>query len=128
MEHYLPLFFKRALKIYRTMGVVQFIQTENTSLVTQRKLLSSHSKSVSSLLSKKSMRFTKNETPHKQQISSLAKEILRKNMTLEYEFYEFIKQRLKSQVKYLKRKMFPRNWCFERTNYLSDAYHSMKRL
>ena len=106
------------------MGVVQFIQTENTSLVSQRKILSSHSKSVASLLSKKSMIFTKNETPHKQQISSLARETLKQNMTLEYEFYEFIKQRLKAQVKYLRKKMFPRNWCFDRTNYINDAYQN----
>ena len=90
------------------MGVVQFIQTENSSLVTQRKLLKVHSKSVEALLSKKSMKFTKNETPHKQQISDEAREILKKNMTLEYDFYEFIKQRLKAQTKYLKRKTYPK--------------------
>ena len=112
MEHYLPLFFKRALKIYRTMGVVQFIQTENSSLASERKLLEIHSKSVASLLSKKSLKFTKNETPHKQQISDRARDILRKNMTLEYEFYDFIKLRLKAQTRYLKQKMFSRNWCF----------------
>ena len=126
MEHYLPLFFKRALKIYRTMGVVQFIQTENSSLVTQRKLLKVHSKSVEALLSKKSMKFTKNETPHKQQISDEAREILKKNMTLEYDFYEFIKQRLKAQTKYLKRKTYPRNWCFDRSTYNNEAYQNLK--
>ena len=109
------------------MGVVQFIQTENSSLAIDRKLLETHSKSVSSLLSKKSLKFTKNETPHKQQISDQARNILMKNMTLEYEFYEFIKQRLKAQIKYLKRKAFPRNWCFDRTNYISE-YKNLKGL
>ena len=94
------------------MGVVQFIQTENSSLASERKLLEIHSKSVASLLSKKSLKFTKNETPNKQQISEQAREILRKNMTLEYEFFEFIKLRLKAQARYLKQKTFPQNWCF----------------
>ena len=114
MGAYLPLFFKRALKIYKTMGMVQFIRSENISLPTQRKL-KSYIKSASPLASRKSLKFTKNETPHKQQISSLARRILTKNMTLEYEFYEFIKQRLKLQVNYLKKKMFPRNWCPDKT-------------
>ena len=102
------------------MGVVQFIQTENSSLVSERKLLEIHSKSVASLLSKKSLKFTKNETPHKQQISDQARDILRKNMTLEYEFYEFVKLRLQAQSDFLKQKMFPRNWCFNRINDIDE--------
>ena len=119
MEHYLPLFFKRALNIYRTMGMVQLIQTENStmaSLATQRKL-KSNSKAGLSLASRKSLKFTKNQTPHKQEISKLARKILTKNMTLEYEFFGFIKQRLKLQVKHLRTKMFPRTWCKSRTVY-----------
>ena len=58
----------------------------------------------------------KNETPHKQNISNIARRILTKNMTLEYEFYEFIQQRLKLQVRHLRKQMFPRNWCLQRTS------------
>ena len=120
MHHYLPMFFKRALNIYRTLGREKFIQTKNSSLVSEQQSLKINLKNAASLLSKKSLKFTKNETPHKQQISDQARDILRKNMTLEYEFYEFIKHRLKAQIRYLKRKTFPRNWCFDRTNYISE--------
>jgi len=120
MAHYLPLFFKRALNIYRTMGMVQLIQTENStlaSLATQRQL-KSKSKAVLPIASRKSLKFTKNKTPHKQQISKQARMILTKNMTLEYEFFGFIKQRLKLQVSHLRKKMFPRTWCKGRTSHM----------
>ena len=109
MDHYLPLFFKRALNIYRTLGLEKFIQTENSTSVSEQELLS-----------KKSLKFTKNETPHKQQVSEQARDILKKNMTLEYEFYEFVKLRLKVQSDFLKQKMFPRNWCFNRINDIDE--------
>ena len=121
MEHYLPLYFKQALTIYRSMGVEQLIQIGNNSLESEQKILEANSKSVSLLFSEQSLKFTKNETPHKQQISEQARDILRKNMTLEYEFYEFIKQRLKAQVEYLKRKAFPTNWCLHKTNNKSSS-------
>ena len=109
MDHYLPLFFKRALNIYRTLGLEKFIQTENSTSVSEQELLS-----------KKSLKFTKNETPHKQQVSEQARDILKKNMTLEYEFYEFVKLRLQAQSDFLKQKMFPRNWCFNRINDIDE--------
>ena len=112
LEHYLPLFFKQALNIYRTRGQEKIIQTKNSRLVSEQQLPEINSTYGASLLSKKSLKFTKNETPHKQQISEQARAILKKNMTLEYEFYEFIKHRLKAQTRYLKQKMFSRNWCF----------------
>ena len=109
MDHYLPLFFKRALNIYRTIGLEKFIQTENSTSVSEQELLS-----------KKSLKFTKNETPHKQQVSEQARDILKKNMTLEYEFYEFVKLRLKVQSDFLKQKMFPRSWCFNRIKNIDE--------
>ena len=112
LEHYLPLFFKQALNVYRTLGLEKIIQTKNSRLVSEQQLPEINSTYGASLLSKKSLKFTKNETPHKQQISEQARAILKKNMTLEYEFYDFIKLRLKAQTRYLKQKMFPRNWCF----------------
>ena len=112
LEHYLPLFFKKALNVYRTLGLEKIIQTKNSRLVSEQQLPEINSTYGASLLSKKSLKFTKNETPHKQQISEQARAILKKNMTLEYEFYDFIKLRLKAQTRYLKQKMFSRNWCF----------------
>ena len=76
MEHYVPLFFKGALKIYKHTG-------------------------------------TKKATKNKQKISRRAKEILKHNMTLEYEFYEFVKQRLNIQAEYLRKKFYPKSWCSE---------------
>ena len=130
MEHYMPLFFKRALNIYRTMGMVQLIQTENSSLAslaTQRKL-KSNLKSVLPLASRSSLRFTKNKTPNKQEISKQARQILTKNMTLEYEFFRFIKDRLKIQVGYLRKKMFPRTWCKDRTIHINNQFKSLDKI
>ena len=50
-------------------------------------------------------------TPHKQTISDLARSILATNMTFEYEFYDFVKHRLKVQVKSLGAQKYPRNLC-----------------
>lgn len=131
MEHYLPLYFKRALNIYRTMGIVQLIKNENStlaSLATQRKL-KGNAKVALPIASRKSLKFTKNQTPHKQQISKQARQILTKNMTLEYEFFGFIKQRLKFQVKHLRKKMFPRTWCKSRTsNIVYDGYSMLDNI
>ena len=48
-------------------------------------------------------------TPHKQTISDLARSILATNMTFEYEFYDFVKHRLKVQVKSLGAQKYTRN-------------------
>lgn len=123
MEAYMPLFFKRALGIYRTMGMVQSIQNQSSSsLGIKRKKSKRHDRANLPLGARKSIAFTKNETPHKQEISELAKRILTKNLTLEYEFYDFIKQRLKLQVKYLKGNAFPWNWCFDKNDMLKQKY------
>ena len=53
----------------------------------------------------------KNKTPHKQMISDLARSVLATNMALEYEFYAFVKNRLKMQVKSLGAQEYPRNLC-----------------
>ena len=79
MEHYVPLFFKGAMKIYKNMG-------KNNN---------------------------KRVTKNKQQISRSAREILKHNMTLEYEFYEFVKQRLNIQIEYLRKKLYPKCLCSE---------------
>ena len=112
MAAYVPLFFTRALKIYKTMGVDQFMNPENRNLRTKREL-KSDVKTSSPVTFRKLLKFMKNETPHKQNISVLARRILTKNMTLEYEFYEFIKQRLKLQVGHLRKQVFLRNWCYD---------------
>ena len=52
-----------------------------------------------------------NVTPHKQTISDFARRILATNMTLEYEFYGFVKRRLKMQVKNLREQKYPINVC-----------------
>ena len=125
MEAYVPLFFKGALNIYKKMGMEQLTQylipstlnnlthgisngTRSTN--TPRKLLNNINR-LFPLEFRKSFPFVKNETPHKQSISDLARNILANNMTLEYEFYEFVKHRLKLQVKSLRKQRFPRNWC-----------------
>ena len=72
MEHYLPLYFKQASTTYRSMGVEQLIQIGNNSLESEQKILEAHSKSVSLLFSEQSLKFMKNENPHKQQISERA--------------------------------------------------------
>ena len=106
------------------MGIAQFMQYENSHSATQRKLKGDvnsfynvKARTVEKGEVRKTLKFMKNETPHKQNISQLARSILTKNMTLEYEFYEFIKQRLKLQVTHLRKQMFPRNWCLERTHF-----------
>ena len=45
------------------------------------------------------------------EISDLARSILATNMTLEYEFYDFVKHRLKLQVKSLEEQEYPKNLC-----------------
>ena len=39
----------------------------------------------------------KNETPNKKELTPEARAILTANMTLEYEFYQFVKERLRLQ-------------------------------
>ena len=79
MEHYLPLFFKGARKMYKKMG------------------------------KRASMKVTSN----KQRLSRRANEILRNNMTLDYEFYEFVKQRLNIQIEHLRKKLSHKVLCSE---------------
>ena len=43
------------------------------------------------------LQYMKNQTPNKKELSPKAREVLRANMTLEYEFYQFVKQRLRKQ-------------------------------
>lgn len=78
LQAYVPLFFKRALKIYKNMGIVQFMQYENSHSATQRKLkgdVNSFYNVKARTLEKgevrKTLKFMKNETPHKQNISQL---------------------------------------------------------
>ena len=83
MEAYVPLFFKGALKVYYGMG-------------------SSKRKQSRAKKTTKYIAFDRHVTPHKQTISDLAKSILATNMTLDYEFYDFVKHRLKMQVEKLR--------------------------
>ena len=124
MEGYAPLFFKGALRIYKKMGMEQLSQyyskAQNNSNVDiptgtrgtniSGKLLANINKFLPMEI-RNSFPFVKNETPHKQNISDLARSILATNMTLEYEFYKFVKHRLKMQVKKLRKQRFPMNWC-----------------
>ena len=99
MEAYVPLFFKGALKMYTKMGMEQL--TQNLPL----------QKTPLPLEIRKAIPFVQNETPHKQTISDLARTILATNMSLEYEFYGFVKHRLELQVKSLRTQIYPRNLC-----------------
>ena len=127
MEHYLPLFFKRALQTYRSMAMIQLDQTKENTSSTQKSLYANYTSELSEHVPTIHLEFTKNKTPHKQKISSEAREILAKNMTLEYEFYEFVKQRLKLQVEFLKRKLFPINGCFNRRIYIHEKVNYSNR-
>ena len=90
MEAYVPLFFKGALKVYYEIGRYQ---------AKQSKIL------------KTPISFVANVTPHKDTISDLARSILATNMTLDYEFYGFVKHRLKMQVESLRKQKHPMSLC-----------------
>ena len=62
-------------------------------------------------IGKSNMPFVMNDTPRQQTISDLARSILATNMTLEYEFYDFVKHRLELQVKTLRTQEYPANLC-----------------
>ena len=92
MEAYVPLFFKGALKVYYGMG-------------------SSKRKQSRAKKTTKYIAFDRHVTPHKQTISDLARSILATNMTLDYEFYDFVKHRFKMQVESLRKQKYPKNLC-----------------
>ena len=56
---------------------------------------------------------SKKVTSNKQRLSRRAGEILRNNMTLDYEFYEFVKQRLNIQIGHLRKKLSHKVLCPE---------------
>ena len=111
MEAYLPLFFNRALGIYKTMGMEQSIRKQNSNSDVMKKLKSNSSQDQP-LAATKSIAFTKNQTPHKQKISELARNVLFNNLTLEYEFYDFVKRRLMLQAQHL----------FDKLNHSDSVY------
>ena len=98
MEAYVPLFFKGALKLSYERGNNQRKQ-------------SLKKKAKKYMILRKPIAFASNVTPHKQTISNFARRILATNMTLEYEFYGFVKHRLKMQVEHLREQKYPINLC-----------------
>ena len=52
---------------------------------------------LQSLYKKTFVQYKKNETPNKKELTPEARAILAANMTLEYEFYQFVKKRLRLQ-------------------------------
>ena len=52
---------------------------------------------LQSLYKKTFVQYKKNETPNKKELTPEARAILVANMTLEYEFYQFVKERLRLQ-------------------------------
>ena len=98
MEAYVPLFFKGALKLYFERGSDQRKQSLTK-------------KAKKSKILRKPIAFASNVTPHKQTISDLARSILATNMTLDYDFYGFVKHRLKMQVESLRKQKYPMNLC-----------------
>ena len=52
---------------------------------------------LQSLYKKTFVQYKKNETPNKKELTPEARAILAANMTLEYEFYQFVKERLRLQ-------------------------------
>ena len=90
MEAYVPLFFKGALKVY--------YETQSR----QQRKQSLKKKAKKSKILVKHIGFAANVTPHKKTISDKARRILATNMTLEYEFYGFVKHRLKMQLESLR--------------------------
>ena len=85
MEAYLPKFFQGATHIYSRMGML-YRPVKSRFM---RRLMSSNLP--------RPMPFRKNQTPNKKEISAKARAILKANMTLEYEFYDFVLQRLRLQ-------------------------------
>ena len=83
MEHYLPKYFSGVSQIYRQMGISNLKNAGKDS----KSLLHGSNKP----------QFKKNETPNKKELSHEARAILAANMTLEYEFYLFVKERLRQQ-------------------------------
>ena len=106
----MPLFFKDALSTYRTMGMEQVIERQGHN-DTGMKKVQMNLKKLYSYAIRNSYKFVKNETPNKKKLSELARSILTANMTMEYDFFEFVKQRLNLQKLLLKKQKFPGSWC-----------------
>ena len=81
MDHYLPRYFRGASELYQKMAIKSLKGKTGPQ--------------------NRTMQFKKNSSPHKTEINAEAKAILRANMTLEFEFYEFVKQRLLIQKKFI---------------------------
>ena len=140
MERYIPLFFKGVVQIYNEMGKEQEHQTQNEirkenpekNLHTNgrkenrrnrrnrrkskkkenpEKNLHTNGGKLLSSTAGNSIHYVRNETPNKKELSKLARSILVANMTLDYEFYEFVKQRLQLQKERLVKQSFPLHWC-----------------
>ena len=94
LEGYIPLFFKGARKEYNKMGIKQRADDGKVTVI-------------------RSSEFVNNDTPRKQNLSELARSILLTNMTLEYEFFEFVKLRLNLQARRLRGHVFHRTDIFE---------------
>ena len=110
MERYVPLFFKGALDIYRRMGIDQVVKQQGhnetgmeTSQINHKKL---YSHPIGTFY-----KFVRNETPNKKKLSEQARRILAANMTMEYDFFQFVKQRLHLQKVQLKKQTSLEGWC-----------------
>ena len=118
MEAYVPLFFKGALKMYgedewrKRMEDKWRKRMEKKMGGEKRTLNLPLQKTPLPLqIGKSNMPFVIHDTPRKQTISDLARTILATNMSLEYEFYDFVKQRLELQVQSVRTQNYPMNLC-----------------
>lgn len=88
MEHYLPKYFSGVSQLYKQMGLYNMQRNVGKdSIKLLHSLHTGHPK----------VQYKKNETPNKKELSAEARAILAANMTLEYEFYHFVKERLRQQ-------------------------------
>ena len=100
MEGYIPAFFKGAVQILNEMGKKQE-QRKNKEIWEKYP-----SKNFRTNRTKRFGTRLMNETPNKKELSEMARSTLAASMTEEYEFFDFVKQRLQLQKQSLIKQNF----------------------
>ena len=100
MEHYLPRYFKNAKLIYKMLGLANINNKKKSPWKSYKRLLRRRPHVMDDIRHNAgggSKKFRKNKTRIKQELSPEARAVLEANMTLEYEFYNFVQERLRQQ-------------------------------
>jgi len=97
MESYLPKFFKGATQAYQQMSLAAARQKAESAAAAAYGLRHRFGRLHSLFLGGGGGSFRANSTPNKKELSAEARAVLKANMTLDYEFYEFVTQRLAMQ-------------------------------